>query len=610
MKRSIGKEELIFTSVPELCDGSGNALLLGEWCKKNRHFADTNAIQSVNNPWFTVGSTEHKLYVEETVQELLPIVSHCMNEIHGLEKSESYWNILVGRFLRLHTGTLYERYLCLKNALDLYPNVSAVGLAASSFQTHRNLVDFRWARMHNDLTNHQLFTQVASLLDFDMQYRSYDWEPPILEPVIKRTLMRDNVLRPIKQVFRKVFDYVDRGYRGPIAVCYASIPEEILRALTVKSRFKIWSVPHTDELGELDCERDTALRSFFESQSASDAFRTLAIRTLAVNMPFCYIEQFSSLQKIVTAKLRGETFPEVIVMGPVSRPHIQYWIAETVDKGGKLIAVQHGGGYGEIEQYGGEKHERSVSDHFATWGWKDNADKTSNKEIALPALRLTNIPNTKPQGGNNILWVGRPLDSYDSLKYPSNLCPYPVDFFNMADYEEGQRLFCKGVNPKLRSHLTLRLKPTDSRYPRKVNVRRRFQSSFPEIKLDDGNQPLADRMREARMVVVDHFASTSFLEALRVGVPVIVFSHQSAEVFSRLRESARPLYRKMFEVGVFQDNPESAAALVNSVYDRIEEWWYESKRRDVVQEFARAHACMSARPLEEWLEFIRSLARL
>jgi len=85
----------------------------------------------------------------------------------------------------------------------------------------------------------------------------------------------------------------------------------------------------------------------------------------------------------------------------------------------------------------------------------------------------------------------------------------------------------------------------------------------------DSTQQFYKSLESNRVYVTDHI-STTWLEALYSGIPVILFF--DIEQYFVLDE-VRDLFEKLQSVGIFHPTAESAASFLNEKYETIEEWW-------------------------------------
>ena len=74
-----------------------------------------------------------------------------------------------------------------------------------------------------------------------------------------------------------------------------------------------------------------------------------------------------------------------------------------------------------------------------------------------------------------------------------------------------------------------------------------------------------------------------------------------------LRPQAQPFYDELRKVGILHDLPESAATLVNEIYDNPLDWWMEPERQSARKHFCNQFALTSDDWLRDWKNELKSL---
>ena len=70
---------------------------------------------------------------------------------------------------------------------------------------------------------------------------------------------------------------------------------------------------------------------------------------------------------------------------------------------------------------------------------------------------------------------------------------------------------------------------------------------------------------------------------------------------------AASIYDELFKVGIFHRTPEAAANVVNSVWDNVEEWWFEPERQAAADRYRHNFARCSDHSAKEWKELLMDL---
>ena len=144
-------------------------------------------------------------------------------------------------------------------------------------------------------------------------------------------------------------------------------------------------------------------------------------------------------------------------------------------------------------------------------------------------------------------------------------------------YFEDHCAFVEALSPRLREALFIRLYRADCGWEQAA----RWRDRFPDIALDEGQEDIDEVTRGCRLLI-STYNGTNNLEALAMGVPTVKF--WNPEVWP-LRDSAKPYFDELLSVGVYHEEPESAAAHVERVWDDVDGWWKSGEVVEAVRSF-------------------------
>ena len=149
------------------------------------------------------------------------------------------------------------------------------------------------------------------------------------------------------------------------------------------------------------------------------------------------------------------------------------------------------------------------------------------------------------------------------------------------EYLAWQFRFLATIPDRLRTVLLFR--PYGHDYGRAV--RKRIRQKFTDIQWDDG-QPIHQRLKQSRIVVIDHSATT-FLETLVANIPTILFWNPERW---EVRSEAEAYFEELRQAGILWDSPAAAADKVTAVYDKPWAWWGNQDVQAVRQRFINRYA--------------------
>ena len=244
------------------------------------------------------------------------------------------------------------------------------------------------------------------------------------------------------------------------------------------------------------------------------------------------------------------------------------WAAAKVETGARLVVGQHGGSYGVARWSFSEDHQCAISDTWLSWGWEDQDN-----------------PKIKPVGNLKIIGRRHSWDPEGFILLVENIIPrFSYWMFSVPvagqwlGYFEDQCRFVAALTEPLRRKLLVRLYDQDYGW----SPKKRWQDRFPQIRLDGGTSPFGSLMEKSRLCI-STWNTTSFLESMAMNIPTLIFWNPN---HWELRNSAISYFERLKEVGIFHENPESAAAKVAEICDDVPGWWH----RVEIQE-ARHYFC-------------------
>jgi len=486
-------------------------------------------LNSSKQDWFN--KTEH-VFTEVSHQ-----IAQNLNEIHETKHTNRYWNIFLGAWLQQFVDMAMLR-------VSEIHNQSSVPAPTAQFAPAASLREFREQtkipafveQLHHDVQK----GYVKESSHFESQFDSTPSEVPTA--TLTGTFISASYLP-------RFSDFLLRARFGlpPIGVNTVSVPNSELDH-TMRSRV-------TNTINGLSSES------------------RLVISLLEHYLPRVYLESYSKL--VHTAKpWRTKSFPKVIF---TSNRHLyddvfNYWSAEAVARGTKLVLGQHGGNYGisEFPSYA-ERHESLASDRYITWGWSQSAKSVPGLIFISAKQKLSISPErARLTVVTDQLWA-----------YPRSMFS---DLSTNSTYNNHIASVVNELGDLIKPRVLLRLHHSDG-------MTSAPQSSWwkvrcPDIELDNGALSFHKRLQESRLLVIAH-NGTSLPEAIALGFPTLVTWSGS---YMKVRPEAEPVFQLMERAGIFHSTPESAAAFINQIWDDVDGWWNSPQVIDARSQFCNQYA--------------------
>lgn len=528
--------------------------------------------------------------LRRVVDGAFPQLASVLNEMHGLDRSERYWSILLNLSVYWLVSAIYERLEIVRSAIDeCGRDVRFRTLQPNGFRPPTTLQRIVRLFSESDLMNWQLFSQCVQseeLLHENYQYEFGDQESGIeIQNLEKRGL-------------RRWVDHVNRGLRTRIA--YHGLRVSSRRAklrFLIGTRGHAWQIrsfPIDIEASSFSQEIDREKRALLEKVDwdiQDEVLSQLLTVCLKYNLPAVFVEEFSRLRGAVERLIKRNGIPDVILTGPVvGQPAFRMWMSECFHNGSSLHMVQHGSGYGDVPEDTREAHERSIADRYLTWGWKRRA-----KDKPLPAPRFAkDTQNQQPTVRDGVLWVTPGRMTYGPHKYPLWLRWHQLGWTGFGS-NHCHRIACfRALDERIRSNTTIRFKGNDP------DTEAAVQETFG-TQNTDSRGGLVDRACRAQLVVIDHFPSTSLYELLHANIPVVLIDDIPDWY---LDGAATDVLWDLVECGVIHRSAESAAELINDIYPNVHAWWNQTERQCTVTRARYRLARSADSPMTEYAAFI------
>ena len=163
------------------------------------------------------------------------------------------------------------------------------------------------------------------------------------------------------------------------------------------------------------------------------------------------------------------------------------------------------------------------------------------------------------------------------------------------DYFHDQCSFINNLPSHIRNALIVRLYSHDYGWDQKL----RWRDHFPDLYLDDGDSDINNLIKQSRLYIATYNATT-FLESFTMNIPTVIFWNPS---HWELRESAVPYFKDLKRVGIFHETPLSAAKHAATIWNNVDEWWYSTRVREVLERFKKNY-CYSPENLLGCVEHV------
>ena len=502
------------------------------------------------------------------IGNLKKILYPTLNLIHEVSYSKRYWDVLVGEWIYLYCQVVFDRWAVMETAFKTLKNPKVIVESSRVSKIPFDTSDFHRNAISNHDWNANLMTDIYD--DFSGNFNmNIDRDISIHKPC-ETDQKRASIKRKIHTIVSRIYVSLIRNERAIlIQTPYLSRINSI--KLCFKIRALIYFEP-TEKYVPLQEQCNIEMRQMLSEslrpQHLQEPFFKFLVKNIELYFPAIYLEEYAH-HKSYSERGYFDYFPHTIVTANshYSNECWKSWAASSVEKGGRIVLLQHGGHYGHSKFSLIQDYEIDLADKFLSWGWTIPNNK---KVTAVPANKLIGL---KIQRKTRITCL---VVTFEASTYASWLASFPIGPQVFRSKEMTLSFLMRIENP-LRDAIRVRAYPIDYGLSQKTE----FQLKFPELAYSPDNRDFMADLVDVRMVVFNYF-STSFIEAVKMGIPSVAFIDPA---HLEVNDSFKELFTSLVDVGVLHHSSESCAHFVMQIWDSVETWWSDSATIKAIEEF-------------------------
>ena len=542
-------------------------IFLGEWCRLYSRKDIWSGMNAEVTPYHWRESEKLCLdyeYVNSLYESILVELAESLNTMHGVDYSNKYWRILIGPWIANLIHVLYDRWLSITTVISLYDITGTIILESNIKSLVTNDLKEFDELIKTDEWNHNIYAEIINSLD-------------ICQPLIKKNYKehqkisekenRSSIKTYISKLYLFFSKCLSRNQDVFFLGTYISKLELALLQLKLGQFPQFWS-PIVPVIVNYDKE----FRNFEIKHQAKNEFEKILLKLIPKHIPRVYLEGYEKLSDQV-ANSPWPKSPKLIYTANAlwAHPVTMAYAAEKVENGTPLVYGQHGGGYGVSKFSFSEEHEIKIAKRYLTWGWDS---KYQSSVIPIGIEKIRKMKRKKINEYNTLLMVTLNASRYSfRLGGETNR--------NFLDYFEDYFSFTSLLQADVKNNMVVRLNNWDKGWAQPL----RWKDKFPDVKLELEDRDIFKLMSESR-IVVHTYNSTGILESLAMGIPCILF-YDLKNI--PLRDSAIPYFEELRQVGILHDNPISAAAHIDNVWNNVDLWWTSDKVQKAVLNFNKRY---------------------
>lgn len=568
---------LALTADQHFWDNNEDILFLGEWCKLYSQKESWSNLQSqtLSYHWDNREKLHSDvIYLDSLYEKYLKEVGSELNKILVVDHNIDYWRIIIGPWLRSFIEVVYDRYssLYLAKKTGLVTTVWICDteknrIISRNFDEFISLICF-------DEYNLYLFSRLVELLSI-FPYEKKDY---VLYPSHENSSTSKST--PLKYELDILYEKI-----LPNKINSVFFINSYLRNIDLlKINMKMCQLPHFGVKPNWYISNvgiNYELRQKIKFSCQKDEFEQIFTVLIPEFIPACFIEDYHDVHKIAH-KIYPQSPKVVYTANGYDDLFFTFWIASMRERGTRLIGTQHGGNFGSSLLLPLEDHQIKICNKYITWGW----NKINNSNILPVATgKFTSaIREIHSSKMGEIIIIENTFP-----RYLHRISCYPFSSSFVSHIYDMNNMYCL-LSENVRKILRIRLYPVDYGW----SEAQRWHDLDTHINTDSCGKSYIKQLNESRLSI-HTINSTTYLETFVANYPTILFWNPK---YNEIRPEAQPYFDKLHDVGILHYTPESAAALINEIYDDPMKWWMQPQIQKAKDEFC----WQFARTSDDWMD--------
>lgn len=542
-------------------------LFLGEWCKlysRKDYWKKFNS-ETVPYHW----DDRDKLYKDyqyllELYEVFLAELTIELNKIHGVSYTTRYWRIVIGPWLMMFLGVIFDRWSCIQVAIDRYAVTNTHILEEVDLSNVPTSMEHFTKIVCTDLWNHTIYSSILKFIHYE---KILLVKKPINlnAPLGKEKRVKKFFISKIKDlVFSfSLFFSTDKNYF--FSATYLNKFDLSKLQLNLGQIPVFYKERYSSKFLPQDCFRGLTLSGFEDH----NGFERYAKEMIPLQIPTDYLEGYKSLSER-TEKIRWPKNPKLIWTGNsyFMDEFFKVWAAKKVDNGTPLVVSQHGGHYGQGLFSFLEHHELKICDYYLSWGWSGEGEQI------IPVGTVKQPIKTNNKNDTTLLVVT------GTSRYSDGLLSMPLSS-QWIEYFDDQMEFYENLPEHISINMLIRLYPHDYEW----SQIERWKDRFPSSEFDDCEKALSKVIKNTKLFI-SGWNATTYLESLHANVPTIIFWRPE---YFEIRDDTKKMFHELRKVNILHDDPISAAKHLINIYNDIDTWWNNKNVISVRKEFTEKY---------------------
>jgi putative transferase (TIGR04331 family) len=590
---------LVLTALEDTWGASEDILFLGEWCKlyERRHIWGERTYETVSFHWDDRNKLAHDYdYLESLHHRLLDSLAVSLNELHGLNHSVRYWQILLDPWLLTYVSTLFDRWECLRIVFEknssvetgFFENISIKTPAFSYSEFMTDVFSDEWnqglcQRIIESEYLDKCLVKKVDVLDRNVIKKSLNINQQTPSSKLgKLLLMGDRFLGKYFSKYSVVFLMSNFNLSALVRLNLGikQIPRLFL------SEFKL-----ADELNDLaSLGSNVAIRKQLNiNYSPQTRFESFIKKSIIQDIPLSLIEGYAIIsQKIKQISIKTKAI--VTASAHWNNIVAKFWFAEQVSQGTKLVVLEHGGSFPAPKEL--FNFDEDISDIKGTW-----FAPYHEKHIQVPPSKLL-------KANRKLSVFPKKIDRHQYCAVIGSECSrwvyrchfYPMGAQCLTSFDLTIQLYNQ-LDEKIKKYFKVKPYPDQG-----INTTQKYKDTLGMHHVFTEKNIV--RVFEHSKIIVCTYPETTFSEAMMSGIPTIMLYPKA---FYERHVLAEPLLDILREAHIIFHDAQSAATHLNEIWDDPSSWWCSESVLRAREEFKAQASKLDKNCWKDWKHFTKRI---
>jgi len=553
------KYSLVCNSSSEHWPKNKNLFFLGYWCLENlknsfKNFSKYKIINDLDKNDEQTRDDVNK--IGQIYISLINDLVKSLNKLHKKNFSKKFWEIVVGPWIKVFIGIVYERYTSLEKALN-NKDIDHLVLAEyelNDFSTY-NVYDLETKASKNiNGWDTILYTKI-----FEHLKTSHSITKVKFTKNNKNLKIKKLKIKKLKYYFIKILSLIN--FFSSKRKKYFFYKNEIKLKHNLLLNLYLKELPQIPfEIIYQYKEINSNLRNNFDFKKENILkIESFIRKILPIALPTDVVENFDNLLDI-SKNTNWPEKPKLIFSSHAFHNDeiFKFYLAQKVEQNSIYIALQHGSNY-----FTGKntiiQPDYSTCDKFFSWG-----NVSQEKCHSLFNTKNIYIKKIQKNNGKKILFLAPKMSSQRKRPYD--------DYGKMIRENIILEEILFNLKQDIKRNVIIKIHSNDYE---SLNLENKILEEiiFKREKFNINRTKINNKLIKQSKILVHPGDYTGFLESMAIGIPTICILSN----LNWIREEARDDFKKLIYGKILFNHPRDVSEHINKVYNNVEEWWNSSE---------------------------------